>query len=57
MRKFSEFVKEMDPAFLEGFEKKDDKKEKKADDKGGDKKDGKKLPPWLKGKEKEKCKE
>ncbi len=48
MKTFSEFVNGLDPEFFEGFEKEEDKEEKDAPK-------GKKMPPWLakKGKDKD----
>lgn len=44
MKSFEEFVNNIDPDFFESVAEKEDKKEKKEDG-------GKKMPPWLKGKE------
>ena len=54
MKKFSEFVNELDPQFFQGLTEGKDKevKEEKKEDKKPE--GGKKLPPWLmKGDKKE----
>lgn len=52
MKTFSEFVNSIDPDFFESFEKKEAEPKEKGKE---EKKDGKKMPPWLKGKGKDDC--